>query len=309
MPAPVAIRSQYSDLFGSSMLPVLEEIFRSEYAQHPMQREKLFNVKSTTRDIWQFTEVHDMDLFSQMAEGQEYSFKRPKQGASRTLTIAKYGLGASISEEAVDDGKFDFVADMVRKMGRSGRESQEINAMNVFNNGFSTEVANDGLALFHASHTLPSGGTFRNKLTVDSDLSGTSLDTMLYDFETQNVGDSGIIEHIMPKILLVNPIQRRYALELIGSSLKADTADNNMNSFANEGLTVVSSPHLTDTDAWFLLADKPDHGLRIINRKSIETKAAGPDLGFTTDSILYKSRYREAIGVAHAKGVFGTPGA
>lgn len=306
MSAPVAVRGQYSHLYGTAMLPVLEEIFRSEFDQHPSRRDELFNVKQTQRDIWQFTELHDMEMFSEMSEGEQYSYKRPKQGASRTLTIKKYGLGASISEEAIDDGKFDLVSDIMRKMGRSARESQEVNAMNIFNNGFGSETTNDGLALFHAAHTLPSGGTYRNLLSVASDLSTTSLDTALYDFETQNVGDSGIIELIQPKILLVNPIQKRYASELIGSDLKADSMDNNLNSLKSEGLRVVASPHLTDTDAWFLLADKSQHGLRIINRASIETKS---EVDFDTDSIKYKSRYREIIGAAYAKGAFGTAGA
>ena len=132
---------------------------------------------------------------------------------------------------------------------------------------------------------------------------------MLSDFETQFVGDSGIIYNIRPKILLVHSSQRRYAMELIGSELKADTADNNMNSLKTEGLVVVSSPHLTDTDSWFMLSSPMEHGLRIIERTPIQTKASGPDVGFSTDSIFYKSRYREVLGALHPYGVFGTAGA
>lgn len=309
MAAPVAIRSQYTDLYGSTMLPVLEEVFRLEMQQHPSRREQLFKVVSTDRDIWQSTEIHDLDLFSIVAEGADYSYKRPKQGANKTLVVIKYGLGFSISEEAVDDGKFDLIADMTRKLARSGYETQQINAMNVFNNGFSTQVTSDGLSLFNTAHTLPSGGTFRNQLSTNSDLSVTSLDTMLSDFETQFVGDSGIIYRLMPKHLIVHPNSKRYAMELVHSMGKPDTADNNMNPFKEDGLVVVSDPHLTDVDGWFLSALPAETGLRIVVRKPIETKAAGADLGFNSDSIYYKSRYREIIDSIHAYGVFGTPGA
>lgn len=309
MSAPVAVRSQYSHLYGSAMLPVLEEIFRSELEMHPSRREELFKVVSHDRDIWQSSELHDMELFQSVAEGSEYSFKRPKQGASKTLTISKYGLGFSISEEMIDDGKIDLVSDMVKKLAKSAKESQEIQAMNVFNNGFTSEVTADSVAVFSTSHTLPSAGTFRNRLSSDADLSQSSLDTMLQDFETQFVGDSGIIYNMKPKKLVVHPSNKRYAMELIGSDLKPDTADNNMNAFKQDGLMVVSSPHLTDQDAWFLVGEPSETGLRIVSRKPIETKAAGPDQGFTTDSILYKSRYREAIGVTHPYGIFGSRGA
>lgn len=309
MSAPVFMRGNYVDLFGEDMLPALEELFRSEIEMHPSRRGEIFKVVQTDRDIWQSSELHDMPLFSEVAEGTEYSFERPKQGVSKTLKPVKYGLGFSISEEAVDDGKFDYIADAVRKMARSAVESQEIQAMNVFNNGFSSELAADGLSIFNTAHTLPSGLSFRNKLSTDADLSVSSLEQALSDFETQFIGDSGIIYNMKPKILLVHPSNKRYAMELIGSDLKADTADNNMNSFKGEGLRVISSPHLTDADAWFLCSDSMDTGLRIVSRKPIETKAAGSDAGFNSDSILYKSRYREQVGVTHPYGIFGSSGA
>ena len=242
MSAPVAIRQNYSDLFGANMLPVLEELFRAELEMHPSRREQLFKVVSHDRDIWQATELHDLELFENVEEGSEYSFKRPKQGASKTLTIDKFGLGFSVSEEMVEDAKFEVIADMVRKLARSARESQEIQAMNIFNNGFSSETTSDGQPIFDLAHTLPSGLTYRNELATASDLSVTSLDTALSDFETQFIGDSGIIYNIQPKMLVVHPSQKRFAKELIGSDLKVNDvssdngATNAMNSFKQDGL-------------------------------------------------------------------------
>ena len=309
--APVFLRSNFTDLFGTTMLPVLEELFRVELMQHPSRRGELFKIVSTERDIWQATEIHDMPLMNQVPEGTDYTFARPNQGANKTLTPAKYGLGFSISEEAVEDGKFDFIADAVRKLARSAMESQEIQAFSVLNNGFSggSQLSADGLTVFNTAHTLPSGLTFSNTFTTAADLSVSALDQALADFDTNFIGDSGIIYRIPPKVLLVHSSQRRYALELTGSDLKADTSDNNLNSIkADAGLRVISSPHITDAEAWYLMADPMDTGLRIVSRKPIETKAGGPDTGFITDSILYKTRYREAIGVTHAYGVFGTAG-
>jgi hypothetical protein len=285
--------------------------------QHPSRRELLFQKRATMRDIWQATAMHDLPLFSQVAEGQDYNFEATPQGASKTLKPAKFGLGISISEEAAEDGKFDEIADMVRKLAKSARESQEIQAMNIFNNGFSSEVTSDGVAIFSSSHTLPSGGSLRNILSSPADLSDTSLETMLIDFETQFIGDSGIIYQIRPRNLVVHPSNKRLAMELIGSDLRARTEENsttgitnvnNYNSLKEDGLRVVSSPHLTDADAWFLTAEPVDTGLRIISRKDIETKAAGADVGFVNDSVLYKCRYREKIGATEPYGVFGTAG-
>lgn len=306
--APVFLRANYSDLFGSSMLPVLEELFKSELAMHEMKRERIFKKVTTDRDIWQSSEIHDLPLFNQMEEGQDYSFYRQNQGVNKTIKPVKFGLGFSISEEAVADGKIDFIADAVKKMAKSARESQEISAMNILNNGFASELSADGQFVFDTDHSLPSGLSFRNELASAADLSATSLEQMLIDFETQFIGDSGIIYNLKPKVLLVHPSNKRYAMELIGSELKADTADNNMNSLKQDGLVVMSSPHLTDVDAFFLLADPSETGLRIIERQGIQTKAAGDSEGFVNDSIFYKASYREKIAVTHPYGIFGSPG-
>ena len=309
MSAPVILRGNYGQLYGSSMLPALEELFDYELARHPSVRDQIFKLESADRDIWQSTSMHDLPLFQSVEEGQDYSFHRQKQGASKTFTMEKFGLGFSISEEAVDDGKFNLIADGVKKLAKSAKETQEVAAMNILNNGFTSETSADGVYVLSASHTLPSGRTFRNKLSTASDLSVSSLETALSDFETQFIGDSGIIYNIKPRVLLVHPSNKRYAMELIGSDLKADTADNNMNSIKQDGLRVISSPHLTDSDAWFLLAAPEDTGLKVITRRPISTKAAGADAGFVNDSILYKASYREDIGVDQAIGIFGSEGA
>lgn len=306
MSAPVVVRSQFSDLYGSTMLPVLEEVFRTRLARHPSRREQLFKTVATDRDIWQSTELHDMALFTAMSEGTEYTYKRAKQGANKTLTIKKMGMGFSISREAIDDGKIDLVGEMTAMLADSAAESQEVDGMNIFNNGFSSEVTADGLSIFNSAHTLPSGSTFRNKLAVDSDLSDTSLRQAILDFEQVFVGDSGIIKYKRPTKLLVHTDSRLYAKELLGSELRPDTADNNMNPLMSEGIQVISSPHLTDTDAWFLLADQADTGLRIVNRQGIQTQSHED---FDTDSVKYRASYREKLGCIHPFFVFGTPGA
>ena len=312
MSAPYAVRSQYTHLYGSSMLPVLEEIIDYELAQHPMRRDLLFQKVATDRDIYQVTGMHDLPMFENVTEGSEISLSRPLQGASKTFSIKKMARGFSISREAVEDGKFDLIADMVRKLAKSARESQEVDAMNVINNGLSgSETTPDGVAVFSTAHTLPSGGTFRNRLSSDADLSPSSLDTMLQDFETQFVGDSGIIYAPKPKYLWCHSSNKRYAMEILESQLKADTADNNKNPFLADGLMVVSSPHLTDTDAWGLAAAASENGLRVIEREALRFSYSNPDegSGFLTESMICKASYREQVGCVNPVGLFGTVGA
>lgn len=308
MSAPVNMRGNFTDFYGSAALPALEERFKHDLAQLPQMRERLAKVVRTTNDIWQATESTDLQNFIEVPEGTDYTFVRNRQGASKTLTPKKYGLGFTISEEMVEDGKFDHISELVSALARSANDSREQSVFDLINGAFGTTDAWDGLDLCHTAHTLPSGLTFRNRLSTDADLSASSLDTMISDYETQFISDSGKYLMLKPKVLLVHSSQRRYANELIGSDLKADTSDNNKNMLKEEGLIVMSSPRITDTDSWMLLGAPSETGLRIIERKGIETKAAGPDTGFVNDSIMYKSRYREIVGATHPYAIFGTTG-
>ncbi len=306
---PAFLKQNFPDLYGSAQLPVLEWLFRHELPMHSGIRGILANTKPHDRDIWQMSSTHDLDMIPQVEEGEDYSFVTTKAGASKTLTVLKYGLGISISEEAIADGKFDELADLIKKLARSAQESREVAFVNLFNNAFSSETTPDGVSVFNSAHTFPSGRTMSNVLTVASDLSESSLQQARYSFSTVFVGDTGIIYSQTPKILLVHPANEAYAEELVGSSLKPDSNDNNINSLQRHGIRVMSSPHLTDEDAWFLLADKSDLGCVVIEREGIVTKAGGPAVGFMNDSVLYKTRYRETMGWTHAYGAIATPGA
>lgn len=310
MAAPAFLRSDVSDLIGSAALPVLEELFRSSYKEKPMKRDMIAKTVPTVTSIWQYSELHDMPQHSAVSEGADYTFNDMKQGYDKTLTVVKYGLGFSISEEAVDDGKWGFIEDAVKKMGKSARHSQELAVFNLLNNAFGSTVTADGLSLCNAAHTTPTGTyTIRNQLAVAADLSVTALETAIADYKKNFVGDTGIPMEIDLSMLCVPEELRLYAKQLVGSELKPDTNNNNKNVLADEGLSVLASEKLTDADAWFLIAPKDQNGLRIVSRKPVETKYADEAVGFVNDAIYIKSRFREVVGAVHPLGIFGTPGA
>jgi len=317
MSAPTTVRGNYGDFYSSTKLPVLEEVFRAGYDLEPVIWNQCFKVVPAKTDIAQFTELHDLPQFSEMAEGANYTYGKVAQGSDKTFVIKKYGLGVSISDETIDDGKEITAKEMVHELGRSGAESKEIYSLDVFNSGFSgtTVTSADGQNVFDTDHGLPSGATFRNELSSAADLSVTTLETMLTDFATVFVSDNGKQLNIMPKKLVVHPSFYRLAKELVGSDLKPNdvSSDNGptnaYNTFREEGLSVIQSARLTDADAWFMLAAPEKTGLRIAMRRPIETKFAPEAVGWERDAMLIKSRYRLERGVTHAYGIFGSPGA
>lgn len=302
-------RNQYPALFGLDQLAALELIVLDHGASPQSLRDTLFRKVSTSNDIWRSQDILDLPLALEIPEGSDYTASRPAQGLGKTFQPKKYGGAVSITKEMQQDGKFDSMSNWAKKLGSSIASTKEIKAMNVYNNAFSTELAQDGLSLINASHVV-GNSTFSNLIPSNPDLSQASLQAAMAQFEKAFVRSNGTYINIRPKFLVVAPENKRYAMELTMSQLKADTNNNNMNALSQDGLVVVSSPYLTDTDAWFIQAQPEDTGLFIIERQGVETASSGfnEGPGFMNDSAIIKASYREDIGCTNAYGILGSAG-
>jgi hypothetical protein len=120
------------------------------------------------------------------------------------------------------------------------------------------------------------------------------------------VDDAGKIVHWRAKVLFVSYNQKWLANELIGSTLRADTADNALNAFKDDGLVIVATPYLTDQNAFFLMAEPSKHNVRTYWR---EKPNVLHDWDFETSSMKVKIRARWKRGWSDWRGVYGTSGA
>ncbi len=299
------LESQFTKLFGSAALPALDEIFFDAIEQAEDPRPLLFNMESTDREIVQKQSIASLGTFSSVNEGELAPSDNFNQMYSKTYTIVKYAKRIGISDEMIADDRFDLISKMVRALARSARETQLLSALNVFNNGFSSVLSSDGAALFSNAHPTLVGNQ-SNILSSAADLAYASLaiaEQMFRSFQD----DRGKKLLIKPSVLLVSESDRHNALEIVQSPYKAGTANNNINALGVDGgLKVVSSPYLTDADAWFLLGQPDDTGLRIIDRSGLMTKTHEDVLAGT---LYYKAEYRQAVGADEWRGVIATPGA
>ena len=63
--------------------------------------------------------------------------------------------------------------------------------------------------------------------------------------------------------------------------------------------------YLTDTDAWFMLAEKSDHFLLLYDREPFWTDY---EYDFDTKDYKISGMYAQSSGWADPRGVFGSPG-
>lgn len=240
------------------------------------------------------------------AEGAAVTYDDLADGYASTFQADTYELAFRASKEALDDEQEEVVSDAARALGSSMNYTYDLDHANIFNNGFtSTTGSPDGVALFSTAHPLIGGGTEQNQPTTDGDLSVAQIRVGLNDI-ANTTDDAGKIQHWRPKVLFVSYNQKWLAMELIGSELRADTADNALNAFKDDGLVVVATPYLTDTNAFFLLAEPSKHNVRTYWR---EKPNVLHDWDFETSSMKVKIRARWKRGWSDWRGVYGTSGA
>lgn len=306
------IRTQYPDLFLTTMLPALDDIIFNRFDRLAPQYSEIFRVMNSSRSIEQTSEIAGLGTFNQVDEGQNVRFDESVPGFSKTYTHNQFGLGFKITRVMVDDDRFAIIDKLASDLGRSAKETVELAVAANFNNGFSASFAGpDGKALFATDHPLvKTGGTQTNTLSTALDLDIPSLELALTDFRRM-VDPSGKRIRVRPEKLIVPPELEFAATEILSGSMRSDTNNNTVNAFKNR----VGAPsfskvmvwdYLTDPDAWFISAPQEDTELRFYWREKFNTVH---DVHFESRSIMTAGWFRCSHGFSSFYGIYGSPGA
>ena len=304
------IRGAFSDFFLTTMLPAMNGNIWDAYRLKPKVFTKLFQVETSTRGIEQFSNITGMGTFAAIPDGEAIRFDQPVQAFEKTFTHTRYGLGVKVSQDVVEDDKVGLVRRQSLELGRSSHESQELDAATTFNSAFATVTGPDGQFLCDSDHPLPkAGGTQSNLLSVAADLSVTSLELALTDWETMKNFAGQHLSLPTPR-LLAAPANRWNAHEIMKGTWRSDTANRTVNAFQygeNGPIDeIIIWAKLTDPDAWFLVAPPDATGLMWFWRREPYTKGSFDD---QTETGMTMMRYKKSHGFTNFYGVYGTPGA
>lgn len=302
------LRTTLPDLY-LSRLAYLEDVLFDEMPIEAGIFQRLLKIRDMgNKPIVRTTTVASFGTVPIKAEGADVTYEDLTAGFDVSYQADTYELAFRASKEALDDEQEEVVSDAARALGSSMNYAYEVDHAGLFNDGFtSTTGSPDGVALFSASHVMENGGTVgrANLLATAADLSVAALRTALNDISDTRDG-AGKLIHWRPKWLLVPYESRWLADELVNSTTRSDTADRAKNSFDQDGLTVVSTPYLTDPNAFFLIAEPSKHNVRSYWR---EKPNVLHDWDFESSSMKVKIRARWKRGWSDWRGVYGTPGA
>lgn len=218
-----------------------------------------------------------------------------------------FALGFLDSEEMREDDQYGIANSLAGMLGRSSRITTELYGHDVLNNGFSAVkyVGRDGKALFATDHPLRgTGGTAANMPTVPIDVSDAALEAGIVNFDNM-VDDRGITVEKQARILLVHPNDRMLAKRILNSAGTPGVI-NESNPLYDEGLRIMTSHWLTDTDAWFLLPEPGESPIIFYWRKRPDTKTWDDD---NADGTYHKIKQRHSTGFDDWRGIYGSQGA
>lgn len=271
-----------------------------------------FNIESSDRKTEISQSYVGLGDVPEKPEGQNYVTDIIRPGFTKNVTHTEFGLGFEMTETAGEDDRFGVLKRNTKFLGSSARYVEEKRAANPLNNGFSSETSADGVAAFSASHVLggPTAGTARNLLNPGQDLSWNSLTQAMIDAQNETKSDEGrFVSPITSWKIVVPPALKYTAARILKSTLLPGVADNDKNVLGEfESFDIVVNPHLTDADAWFLLAgDKGRHGLTSYTRVPITLGKPMEDA--RTGNTIYKIRFRRSWFWNAWQGSFASQGA
>lgn len=318
--AGTQVRGQFSKLLA----PGLRKIYLDsvELEQRSEEHSKFMNVETSEHAFEQDTKFAGFGPLVEKPENTPISYTGMIQGGDKRYIHLTYGLGVRTSKELYDDDKYGIIKKAPVALARSEMYTKEIVAMNVFNQGFSSNVTTtDGVSLFNAQHPLLGGpsatnvgpglanviyaaGTYPNRPSTDIDLSITALQIATNQSE-RLIDSMGLPVNSRYKTLLISPELKFIAREILGSAGKPGTSDNDINSMLGEDLSFMISHYTTSQGSWWLIADKKNHYCKVYMRQ--QPKMTFDD-DFDTDALKQKTTMRMSAGATDWPGVWGSDG-
>ena len=291
--------------------PKISNIWNEAYPQRAVEYTSFVNIRTTGKATVTDHKMTDFGALRLKGEGEAIQYDDPIDGPDKTYTPVRFALGYKVTDEMLKNDLYGQIDRLERALIKSAVDQQEVTAAYLLNNAFGTTSADgfsatgfDGLQLCSTAHTrLDGGANQRNRPSTDADLSPTSLQNALTDFENYK-DDRGRPSLIKPVRLIISAEDKFTAKEILESEYKPGSANNDINALKGEGLSFMLSHYKTNTDDWFLIGDQ--HDLNFIWDERPRTDS---EEDFDTEVLKHKVVQGFFVGFGEWRGVWGSSGA
>ena len=251
MPTP-HLSTGFADLLD----PRFQKVFFEQYGQLPDMVPTLFNMTPhNNRNSMLFSQVGALGDWEDF--GGTVLYDNMSQGYDTTVTYLEFVKGIQIERKLFDDDQYNIMDQRPRGMALSAQRTRQKQAARMLNNAFSVDnyfyVNSEAVALCSNSHTTTASGAstasgFDNLTTAA--LSATAVASA----RIQMVGfrdDRANRISVMPDELWYPPDLYDVAYEIVESSGRPDSAENNANVQKGRWKTHEWN-YMTDANNWFM---------------------------------------------------------
>lgn len=253
-----------SEIFTSTealaLKETLEDIDTDEHGSEGSQAvfTKWCTVKNMADNYVDYVEYAGSGMAGEKPEGESYPVGTIYEGPQTRFNSRTYGQRMIVSEEAIEDLKYDKVVQAAKRNNRALWKLADFDATLMLVRATNTSfVGGDGQPLASASHSLPGGGTYSNVMGTPMSPSKAALVIARAQL-MQMVGHDGLIDGVEPK-KVVFPVQQWGVWEELLSSKFDPTpgAFNAVNVVNKEmSLTPVPVKYWNNTTTnWGLITD------------------------------------------------------
>jgi phage major head subunit gpT-like protein len=229
--------------------PIARVSFRVGLKEIPAERDMLFSVESSDKLTETYLETGDIGSMEEFTGGLAYD--DVAQGYKMTITAREFAKGIKIQRKFVRTDQLDIVKSLPKMLGLAARRRIATDVFYGYNNAFNTSITTlDALQLCSSAHTSNNGGSNQSNRGTSA-FSAVSVEATRIAMKRYLTNTDQKFE-TMPDLLLVPTDLEEAAYELVNSSGKVDTANNNKN-FHNGKYKVLATQWLDDTNNWFFI--------------------------------------------------------
>lgn len=228
----------------------LSLVFTNQYRQFESMLGAVVRFKDATQGTEYDLETGDVGEMSAF-DGSGISFSSPTEGYRKSITETQWTIGMKATRQLLRNDLYGVLRDRAEALADSVRDKREAIGATPFVDGFTSSfTSGDALSLFNTAHT-----NRQNSLTQSnrgtSSFSPAAVDTSrlnMLKFRTNTDNKMGVR---MDTIILPADLNEK-GYELIKSSGKIDTANNNRNFHKGRYNLIVWENYLSDINNWFV---------------------------------------------------------
>src|SRR3990167_4874941 len=292
--------------FSALVAPDLRHVYVETGKERPLEYPLIFNTQDMEWNPVTDRQISGLGTMPEKPEGSQFQPDQPILGGSKGYTAVPYGMAFEVTWEMWRDELYGVMRELSAELARSARNRQEVQAWSILNNAFSTSYVGftASEALCSTAHTGLDGVSRANRPSPDVSFGVTYLQNAIRRFE--ELTDERNLPRLMgPTMAIISPLNKWAAREVLGSSNKPYTADNEINALIEEDLSWMVSHYLTTNTYHFLLTAKGQHDLNYLWRdQPIFDSFDDP----WTKNAVFTSYQRHTEGYGSWRGIEGSTG-